>query len=142
MDNTPGHSNTLSKKFCSLSSKVQVLPSARSCQFAEAPAGVRVLLIHQKFPPKNPTVIWVRAVCKNKPFPTNWKYCLLATFFSDEAHEWLLPSMYSVAEIPFQMRHTVPAAVFLKQCSQAQDCVERNHKSDFSTREGAAQYNT
>lgn len=56
MDNTPRYSNTPSKKFCSLSSKMQVLPSVRSCQFAEAPAGVRVLLIHQMFPSKN--LLW------------------------------------------------------------------------------------
>lgn len=91
---------------------------------------------------KKPTVIWMRAVCKNIPFPTNWKHCLLVMSFTNEAHEGVLPSMYSVAEIAFRMRHVVPAAVFLKYYSQTRDCAERNHKSDFSAREDAAQYNT
>lgn len=91
---------------------------------------------------KKPTVIWMRAVCKNIPFPTNWKRCLLVMSFTDEAHEGVLPSMYRVAEIAFRMRHAVPAAVFLKHCSQTRDHAERNHKSDFSGREDAVQHNT
>lgn len=70
----------------------------------------------------------MRAVCENIPFPTNWKHYVLVMSFTDEAHEGVLPSMYSAAEVAFQMRHTVPAAVVLKRCSQTRDCAERNQK--------------
>lgn len=85
MDDTPGCSSTPSKKFCTVSSKTQVLPSASalSCQFAEAPAGVRVLLIHQKFPPKNPLWFGWEQFVKTYRFlrtgNTAFRSCLLLT---------------------------------------------------------------
>lgn len=43
----------------------------------------------------------MRVVCKNLLFLTAWKHCLLVMYFTDEAHEGVLPSMYSIAEIAF-----------------------------------------
>lgn len=144
MNDTPWWNNTPSKKFCTVSSKMQIfLPLILSplVSLCRSTCRGQSTFYSPEISTKKPAVIWMRVVCKNLLFPTTWKHCLLDMYFTDEAHEGVLPSMYGITEIAFWMRHTVAATIFLKHCSQTWDCAERNHNSDFSAREDAAPYN-
>lgn len=97
MKNTLSWSNTPSKRFCVISSKMQMLLplilSPLSLSVCRSTCRGQSTFDSPEISTKKPAVIWMRVVCKNLLFPTTCKHCLLVMCFTHEVHEGVLPSM-------------------------------------------------
>lgn len=96
------HKATHQVSFFALSSKLQILPSlilSPLLSVCRSTCRGQSTFDSPEISTKKPTVIWMRVVYKNLLEPATWKHFLLVMYFTDEAHEGLLRSMDSIAEI-------------------------------------------